>query len=352
MLDCFATSHLEMSRFLLEKSLRADAWMITALSGKLGEAVSLSVFNEPLVQARHKALEERARSQAERRNGHAYAPAAEIAVARHEDQDAVGLDVLSVEGASRCCATLAWTDPAAIDHVGASDREIARFVSSFAHLLQRQEAMAVRNLRLQQVLDCLNIACLLVDQDAAIVAANRAAAWMAQARSGPRTTGSGRVAGSLAELVQIASRRRGASGRQPANNDTVILGLRLPGDRLRPAYVAPIALDPREPPRPAGERLLVVLVPQEDLPDPRVLEVAFDLTPAEARLAGQIVRGRSVQEAAKALSLTEQTARTYLKRIFCKAGVSRQSELGALVARMHVPMQLPGPAERAVAGHG
>jgi DNA-binding CsgD family transcriptional regulator len=40
------------------------------------------------------------------------------------------------------------------------------------------------------------------------------------------------------------------------------------------------------------------------------------------------------REAANRLGITEDTARTTLKRVFGKTGVSRQSELAALLARL------------------
>ena len=43
-----------------------------------------------------------------------------------------------------------------------------------------------------------------------------------------------------------------------------------------------------------------------------------------------------ITEEAKRLGITEETARTTLKRVFQKTGVTRQSELSALLARMAV----------------
>lgn len=66
------------------------------------------------------------------------------------------------------------------------------------------------------------------------------------------------------------------------------------------------------------------------------LRAALALTPAEARVAAQIASGRSPRETAASLGLSEETARTTLKRVFAKVGVSRQSELAALVARLTI----------------
>lgn len=73
--------------------------------------------------------------------------------------------------------------------------------------------------------------------------------------------------------------------------------------------------------------------------EPEISEVAaeeriaelFDLSQTEAALAAQLVRGRTLTEAAASLNLTEYTARNYSKRIFCKTGTHRQAELVRLI---------------------
>jgi DNA-binding CsgD family transcriptional regulator len=57
----------------------------------------------------------------------------------------------------------------------------------------------------------------------------------------------------------------------------------------------------------------------------------FELNTMEAGLALQIARGRTLTEAALALKLSEQTARTYSKQIFAKTGTHRQAELVRLI---------------------
>ena len=57
------------------------------------------------------------------------------------------------------------------------------------------------------------------------------------------------------------------------------------------------------------------------------------LTLGEARVAALVGSGVAPKEAAERLGIAESTARTVLKRVFAKAGVSRQSELVALFAK-------------------
>jgi DNA-binding CsgD family transcriptional regulator len=58
------------------------------------------------------------------------------------------------------------------------------------------------------------------------------------------------------------------------------------------------------------------------------------LSAAEARVAALIGNARSVKATAQALSTTPGTVRNQLKAIFAKTGVTRQSELVALIARV------------------
>jgi DNA-binding CsgD family transcriptional regulator len=68
--------------------------------------------------------------------------------------------------------------------------------------------------------------------------------------------------------------------------------------------------------------------------NPDILEKLFGLTPAESRLASLIGTGIAPREAASLLNITEETARTVLKRVFSKANVARQPELVALLNRL------------------
>src|SRR5262245_37838493 len=58
-----------------------------------------------------------------------------------------------------------------------------------------------------------------------------------------------------------------------------------------------------------------------------LLRCHFGLTPAEARLALQLVAGETLRAAAVKLGITYETARTELKNIFNKTGTCRQAEL-------------------------
>ncbi|MGY3452161.1 helix-turn-helix transcriptional regulator [Bradyrhizobium sp. USDA 4353] len=68
--------------------------------------------------------------------------------------------------------------------------------------------------------------------------------------------------------------------------------------------------------------------------DPAVVRDVLGLTLGEARIAALVGAGLPPREAAERLGIAEETARTVLKRVFSKVGVSRQSELVAVLTKL------------------
>jgi DNA-binding CsgD family transcriptional regulator len=65
----------------------------------------------------------------------------------------------------------------------------------------------------------------------------------------------------------------------------------------------------------------------------------FGLTPAEASLAGKLMQGMSLKEAADMLGVTRNTAHSQLQKIFEKTGTNRQAELMRVL--LSSPARLP-----------
>jgi DNA-binding CsgD family transcriptional regulator len=86
----------------------------------------------------------------------------------------------------------------------------------------------------------------------------------------------------------------------------------------------------------AGDHRAVSLTDLHDFPVPRedTLRVAFELTPAEARLAQGITRGATLEEIAIVLGIKMPTARTQLAAVFAKTGTRRQAKLVAILTRL------------------
>jgi len=67
--------------------------------------------------------------------------------------------------------------------------------------------------------------------------------------------------------------------------------------------------------------------------DEELLQSAYELTAAEARICSLLVNGERVEELSERLNIRPNTARTHLKRIFGKTGSTRQAELVKLIMR-------------------
>jgi DNA-binding CsgD family transcriptional regulator len=110
-------------------------------------------------------------------------------------------------------------------------------------------------------------------------------------------------------------------------------GILLPRASARPlmAYVIPVA-------EPSAQRTkaLVVLVDSDKQREPTesLLREAFDLTPAQTRIAIGFARGRDLQEIANDQGISIGTVRKYFKAVLAKTNTSRQAELAILLARL------------------
>lgn len=76
--------------------------------------------------------------------------------------------------------------------------------------------------------------------------------------------------------------------------------------------------------------ILSVVRPKTTMPLAEHALAALGLTSAERRLAACLVAGMTVRQAAEHCNVRELSARSYLKRVFDKLGIRRQSELMSL----------------------
>jgi DNA-binding CsgD family transcriptional regulator len=93
-----------------------------------------------------------------------------------------------------------------------------------------------------------------------------------------------------------------------------------------------------------GQTAALVIVQQiEDAPDQaqRLLQLAYRLTPAEARMAQLILDGHSPGQIAAILKLSIATVRTQLSSALKKTGAQRQADL---VRRLSPLLFLKSPA--------
>lgn len=81
--------------------------------------------------------------------------------------------------------------------------------------------------------------------------------------------------------------------------------------------------------------LVIIADPElQNTPSADIVRKLYGLTPKEAELAEKLASGLSPADAAAEMNMQYETARTHLKRVFSKMGISRQNELAALVARI------------------
>jgi DNA-binding CsgD family transcriptional regulator len=69
----------------------------------------------------------------------------------------------------------------------------------------------------------------------------------------------------------------------------------------------------------------------ESAVDPHLLRRMFGLTASESRLAAALALGLTLEAAADSEGWTHSSAKTYLKSVFSKLGVSRQADLVRLI---------------------
>lgn len=116
-----------------------------------------------------------------------------------------------------------------------------------------------------------------------------------------------------------------------------VLVYREPPKRPLVLYVLPIPVSEQSSDRFLTRARAIVLLMNpavSGIADPSLVRDVLGITLGEARIASLIGSGLSPKEAAEKLGIAEETARSVLKRVFSKVGVSRQSELAVLISRL------------------
>lgn len=188
---------------------------------------------------------------------------------------------------------------------------------------------------LQDLLDCLPEAVLLVDVTARPRIANRAAKDLLalgdglSLSGGTLATGSGEEMRRLRTLIETAS---AAADEPRASCDAGEVTV------TRPSGEAPLVLRVSALPRAMLDAdgttwpvAAIVTGPLQAAVSDGLL-AHYRLTPAETRLAELIVGGSTLLDAAAALRVSRNTARTHMKRIYAKTETHRQTDLVRLLA--------------------
>ena len=136
---------------------------------------------------------------------------------------------------------------------------------------------------------------------------------------------------------QIASVLAMPFGAEPDAGKPILLKS-ADGEGPTVAYVLPVAAGTKRTLASLGANVsAIVLVLQQDAQapvEPSIVRDILGLTLGEARVASLVGVGRSPREAADTLGISEETARTVLKRVYAKTNISKQSQLAVLLTRL------------------
>ncbi len=209
---------------------------------------------------------------------------------------------------------------------------LRRLVPHLARALRVHEQLAVAEARrdeVGEVLDRFPGGVLLLDAAGHLVAANRMADQLLAAGDGLRAGRDGIRAVLPAETTALQRLIARTAAAPAADTSDGVLNVSRRPPR-RPLNVLVAALRGGVLHRVGQRAAVVVFVTDPDRPSTMSVQGVqrwLGLTPAEAAVVLELLRGRRVEEAAEVLDISAHTARTQLKRALAKTGTGRQVEL-------------------------
>ncbi|UCH74561.1 MAG: PAS domain S-box protein [Rhodospirillales bacterium] len=215
--------------------------------------------------------------------------------------------------------------------------------AAISHITYRSAAVAIAIMRdvterrrAEETLNLLSTGMALVDRDCRLLLANRSATRLLDAGDG-LTNSHGRIGATrrhqMEELRDLVD--RACTAQEQGSAEATFAGVMTidRGEDVRPLsiMVAPVQLSAEaEGDSQVAAIFIRDLEVRQSVP-PDVLATLFGLTPAEARVVVELVKGKRPQEVADDLSVSLNTVRNQLKQIFSKTNTGRQSELISLV---------------------
>ena len=217
------------------------------------------------------------------------------------------------------------------------DLEVFRgFVQHLKRALELRERLAEVRWRegvQMELLEQLSVGVALLSANGAVMFANRRLRELVAARDGLEINGNCLTPTTSAARHRfercIGSALKTGAGNGSQDGDTVAI----PRPSMRRALTASIIplpitagtwFDERRPPATA----VFVSDPEAPaVPAPEELVNLYGLTFAESHLTVRVASGYSLYEAASQLGITSETARTVIKRVFCKTDTRSQAQL-------------------------
>ena len=215
-------------------------------------------------------------------------------------------------------------------------RDLTWHLRSAFDLSQSMSQLAIVQKGFDTLLDSLPLGLVILDAEGAIIRMNELAQNIVSSfehagdksnREIPASSGEARML-----PAALTDAMNGSEGQQ-----RFVLGGRNGRSRT---YLTTLPLDLQKTwtdPTMSGKILLLCDLEIEIEVDEAALRMMHQLTPTEARLAGQIVAGARIAEAAQGMGMSENTARTHLKRIFTKTNSTRQSDLVRKLLMSSIP---------------
>lgn len=239
--------------------------------------------------------------------------------------------ILGLESEQSWLLSLVRNDPASPFNK-ADVEAIRKIVPLFERMLTRETPSYVLDIGCAgwQILDHFHVGVLLVGNDERVVAANQQAYRILQGHFGlkllrgrlslARSSDNGRLQRSLEDVAVGNSKARAIA--VETEDGSGALQIRI------------IRLDTAKQKGSQGSTIAVFLSEAGALAktDLTALQDVYGLTPIESQVVGLISQGHCPSEAAVQLGITVNTLRGYLKSIFRKTGVHKQTELIRLIS--------------------
>ncbi len=201
------------------------------------------------------------------------------------------------------------------------------------HLAPRSAELLLGRDAAAQALDCMHRGFMVADESCQVLFSNHTARQILQANDGLQLAPDGLRAARPRDSADLRGLiRHAASPEAPAGSVSVMSVWRPSLKRTLLLRITPI--------QSSSSPLLAQFMAHAAIfiPDPaattsvdeRALSRLYGFTSAESRLVNLLLNGSSLQQVARALGVSLNTARTHLKHVFLKTDTNRQTQLLSL----------------------
>ena len=235
---------------------------------------------------------------------------------------------------------LSWLAVLRPGRAGAFDEEEISLLESAAPHIQRALSLHAtlahgrcERTALLEALDGVPAGILLLDRQGRPLVVNRAASEILAAKDGLTLTPEG-LAASTAEATRDLRRLISETAlADPQSSSSRVFAMPRPSERRSYSVLVKGVSSGRAAPGCRRPSVAVFLTDPDRRvrADEEVLQSLYGFTPAESRVAAELVEGESVEEAARDLDVSLNTARTHMKRLFEKTDTHRHRDLVRLL---------------------